>query len=68
MTDKKPHYAVLPPEQPAREMEEALLQRWREERLFEQTLAQHADKPRWVFLEGPPRLQGDTWFVATRAA
>ncbi len=58
MTDKQPHYAVLPPEQPAREMEEALLARWRDERLFEQTLAQHADKPRWVFLEGPPTANG----------
>ncbi len=58
MTDKQPHYSVLPPEQPAREMEEALLERWREERLFEQTLAQHADKPRWVFLEGPPTANG----------
>jgi len=38
--------------------EEALLARWRERSVFEQTLAATADGPRYVFYEGPPTANG----------
>ncbi|MFL5580202.1 MAG: isoleucine--tRNA ligase [Gemmatimonadaceae bacterium] len=52
-----PRFRLLPPERPPAELEEELLARWREERLFERT--QQADgKPPWVFFEGPPTANG----------
>ena len=35
-----------------------MLARWEEEDLFEQTLAQAAGKPEFVFFEGPPTANG----------
>ncbi len=54
----EPRFAIVPPEQPPAEMEEALLARWREEKLFEQTLAATAGRPGFVFYEGPPTANG----------
>ena len=51
-------YQPLPSELSARELEEQLLARWREEQLFERTLAARAGAPRWVFFEGPPTANG----------
>jgi isoleucyl-tRNA synthetase len=51
-------YQPLPPERPADEVERELLARWEEEDLFHQTLAAHADKPPFVFFEGPPTANG----------
>jgi isoleucyl-tRNA synthetase len=51
-------YELLPPERPADELERELLTRWEGERLFEQTLAQRAGAPPFVFFEGPPTANG----------
>ena len=56
MTARK--YQPLPPDRPADEVERELLARWEEEDLFHQTLAAHADKPPFVFFEGPPTANG----------
>ncbi|MDB4899634.1 MAG: Isoleucyl-tRNA synthetase, partial [Gemmatimonadetes bacterium] len=51
-------YAPVPTDQPADVLEQGLLARWREERLFEQTLAAHANGKPFVFYEGPPTANG----------
>ena len=51
-------FALMPADEPAAALEQALLVRWREERLFEQTLAQHEGAPPFVFYEGPPTANG----------
>ncbi len=54
----QPRFALLPAEQPPAELEEALLARWREERLFARTLETHEGAPSFVFFEGPPTANG----------
>jgi isoleucyl-tRNA synthetase len=51
-------FRKLPPEQPAREMEEELLARWRDEDLFRQSLSAREGAPEFVFFEGPPTANG----------
>jgi isoleucyl-tRNA synthetase len=51
-------FEPLPPDRPAEELERELLARWDEERLFAQTIAEHADAPAFVFFEGPPTANG----------
>jgi len=51
-------YQPLPPDRPADELELALLARWEEEGLFQQTLAARAGAPTFVFFEGPPTANG----------
>ncbi len=51
-------FALIPADEPAAELEQALLTRWREEKLFEQTLAGRANAPSFVFFEGPPTANG----------
>ena len=51
-------FEPLPPDRPADELERELLARWQEERLFEQTIAEHEDAPAFVFFEGPPTANG----------
>ena len=51
-------FEPLPPERPADELERELLARWEEERLFAQTIAEHAEAPSFVFFEGPPTANG----------
>ena len=51
-------FAPLPAERPADDVERELLARWRDEKLFEASLAARADAPRWVFFEGPPTANG----------
>jgi isoleucyl-tRNA synthetase len=51
-------FEPLPPDRPADELERELLARWEEEKLFAQTVAQHADAPSFVFFEGPPTANG----------
>jgi isoleucyl-tRNA synthetase len=48
------------PEYPAgvTELEESVLARWREEKLFQRTLEQTSDAPQFVFFEGPPTANG----------
>jgi isoleucyl-tRNA synthetase len=51
-------YAELSPTRPADELEQDVLARWREERLFERTLEASKDAPSFVFFEGPPTANG----------
>ncbi len=44
------------PDLPA--VEHAVLRRWRDDRVFEQSLAQTEGGPRWNFYEGPPTANG----------
>jgi isoleucyl-tRNA synthetase len=53
-----PRFGIIPPEQPANELELALLERWRAEDLFAQTLAARAGAEQFVFYEGPPTANG----------
>ena len=46
------------PELGADEMEAGLLETWKSERLFQQTLAANRDGPPFVFFEGPPTANG----------
>ncbi|MFL5578583.1 MAG: isoleucine--tRNA ligase [Gemmatimonadaceae bacterium] len=52
------HFAPLPPDRPAPEVEEELLARWDEEDLFALTLARSEGAPEFVFYEGPPTANG----------
>lgn len=54
----QPRFALLPAEQPPAELEDALLVRWREERLFARSLEAHESAPAFVFFEGPPTANG----------
>ena len=40
------------------EMEESVLRRWREGRVFERSLEERASSPLWSFYEGPPTANG----------
>ncbi len=51
-------FALVPADQPADVLERALLERWRDEDLFAQTLAARAGAEPWVFFEGPPTANG----------
>ncbi|HEU4993978.1 MAG TPA: isoleucine--tRNA ligase [Gemmatimonadaceae bacterium] len=51
-------YAELAPTRPADDLERELQERWREERLFEQTLQAHAGAKNFVFFDGPPTANG----------
>jgi isoleucyl-tRNA synthetase len=39
-------------------LERDMLRRWRDARVFEQSLEQTKDRPRWTFYEGPPTANG----------
>ncbi|MEP7000077.1 MAG: class I tRNA ligase family protein, partial [bacterium] len=54
----QPRFALMPADQPAAELELALLARWRDEKLFERTLAARDGAPPFVFFEGPPTANG----------
>jgi isoleucyl-tRNA synthetase len=51
-------FRLLPTDRSPDELEKEVLARWKEEKLFEQTLAQHEGKPEFVFFEGPPTANG----------
>jgi isoleucyl-tRNA synthetase len=51
-------YRKLPPEQPAREMEDELLASWKGEDLFRRSLAAREGANEFVFFEGPPTANG----------
>jgi isoleucyl-tRNA synthetase len=58
VSDVTQRYALVPADQPADELELALLGRWREEDLFARTLAARAGAEPFVFYEGPPTANG----------
>jgi isoleucyl-tRNA synthetase len=58
VSDVTQRYALVPADQPADELEQALLARWRDEGLFARTLAARAGAEPFVFFEGPPTANG----------
>jgi isoleucyl-tRNA synthetase len=53
-----PGFEPVDPKQPFPALEERVLARWREERVFEQSLAAREGAPVWSFYEGPPTANG----------
>ncbi|MBS1888066.1 MAG: isoleucine--tRNA ligase [Actinobacteria bacterium] len=51
-------FAPVDPKQSFPELEQRVLERWREQDLFARTLAERADAPIWSFYEGPPTANG----------
>src|SRR5689334_24313215 len=56
--EKGSRFRPLPTDRSPDDLEQEILSRWREEKLFEQTLAQAKGKPEFVFFEGPPTANG----------
>jgi isoleucyl-tRNA synthetase len=53
-----PGFAPVDPKQSFPDLEERVLERWREQDLFARSLAERADAPIWSFYEGPPTANG----------
>src|SRR5438045_9443110 len=53
-----PAFEPVDPKQSFPALEERVLARWREERVFERSLAQREGAPVWSFYEGPPTANG----------
>lgn len=51
-------YKSVPPRLDLVAMEHEILALWESEKIFEKTLEQSQDRPRWVFYEGPPTANG----------
>jgi isoleucyl-tRNA synthetase len=58
VSDVTQRFAPVPADQPADELEQLLLARWRDEGLFAQTLTARAGAQPFVFFEGPPTANG----------
>src|SRR3954466_8761792 len=58
MTKTASQYQLLPADQAADDLERELLEQWRREDLFKQTLEKNAGGKAWVFFEGPPTANG----------
>jgi isoleucyl-tRNA synthetase len=58
ISDVTQRFALVPADQPADELEQALLARWREEGLFARTLEARSGAEPFVFFEGPPTANG----------
>jgi isoleucyl-tRNA synthetase len=56
--EKGRRFRLLPTDRSPDELEKEMLSRWKEEKLFQQTLAQGEGKPEFVFFEGPPTANG----------
>ncbi|HJQ54124.1 MAG TPA: isoleucine--tRNA ligase [Gemmatimonadaceae bacterium] len=52
------HFRLLPTDRSPDDLEHEMLALWKEEKLFEQTLAASEGKPEFVFFEGPPTANG----------
>src|SRR5215467_1509134 len=53
-----PGFRPVDPRQSFPELEERMLERWRERDVFARSLAQREDAPLWNFYEGPPTANG----------
>jgi isoleucyl-tRNA synthetase len=53
-----PGFQPVDPKQSFPALEERMLARWREEKVFERSLAARAEAPVWSFYEGPPTANG----------
>jgi isoleucyl-tRNA synthetase len=51
-------FAPVPASPSFPELEQAILDFWREQRVYEQSLTQRADAPKFIFYEGPPTANG----------
>ena len=51
-------YRAVPPHVDLPALEHGVLEMWQRERIFERSLEQTADGPRWIFYEGPPTANG----------
>jgi isoleucyl-tRNA synthetase len=51
-------YRPVDPKQSFPELEERILERWRDREVFHRSLAQRTDAPTWSFYEGPPTANG----------
>ncbi len=51
-------FAALPPQVDLPAMEQRILQRWEEGKVFDRSMENTAASPRWVFYEGPPTANG----------
>jgi isoleucyl-tRNA synthetase len=52
-------FRPVDPKQSFLELEERILERWRERDVFHRSLAQRRDAPVWSFYEGPPTANGE---------
>src|SRR4051794_18776595 len=53
-----PRYAPVDPAQSFPELEERVLERWRERDVFHESIRRRDGSPRFVFYEGPPTANG----------
>ncbi|MFD3520362.1 isoleucine--tRNA ligase [Streptomyces sp. NPDC058653] len=53
-----PQYSQVPAQVDLPALEHAVLAFWRENRVFDKSLAQSEGRPEWVFYEGPPTANG----------
>lgn len=53
-----PQYSQVPAQIDLPALEHAVLDFWRENKVFDKTLAQSEGRPEWVFYEGPPTANG----------
>lgn len=53
-----PQYSQVPAQVDLPALEHAVLDFWRENKVFDKTLAQSEGRPEWVFYEGPPTANG----------
>jgi len=51
-------FRLLPTDRSPDDLEKEMLDLWKEEKLFEQTLSRAEGKPEFVFFEGPPTANG----------
>lgn len=51
-------FRLLPPERPVEDLEREVLEWWRAEKLFQETVRARAGKPTYVWFEGPPTANG----------
>ncbi|MGZ4544521.1 MAG: isoleucine--tRNA ligase [Blastococcus sp.] len=51
-------FAALPPQVDLPELEQDILRRWEDGKVFARSMEATADRPQWVFYEGPPTANG----------
>jgi isoleucyl-tRNA synthetase len=69
MTDTQQRYRAVPPHVDLPAMEDAILELWRDQKVFAKSLERTKDGPLWMFYEGPPTANGmpGTHHVEARA-
>ncbi|HVX44099.1 MAG TPA: isoleucine--tRNA ligase [Mycobacteriales bacterium] len=58
MSHPKSPFMAVSPRVDLPEIDHRVIEFWKTEKIFERSLAQSADGPRWVFYEGPPTANG----------